>query len=374
MNVNLWFARDEQNEIVGIYNANKDNKYHCPICNSDVIPKALDSKKVSPHFAHIDMSKCNSETMLHWWFKHKFIDIGDTFTISTDKEISYKCIDFETEVTFNLDSGLYNPDLVVYTECGETVVFEMANTNKKQVKDYIDMWIELDRVVVEVDIKSLVSNERDTENFKALYYKGKCFNFNKRDDGYYNIIGKMKEEMKSKNHYDIELAKRLDWLWSEIAEFKKLNKTSEELETAFIIVFEEINSSNLINTFKKHKDDEVKEVLDRVIHLYNKKVYEKSKETTIEIQDLKNKIMSEFNLSNKDIKLIKDTIYESYTKVYWRGNKRTVYNPVIGYEYEIIIFINAKEYSFPISNIVYENGYCHLLNAINELLITSNKK
>jgi len=54
MNVNLWFARDNHGEITTIINSNNENTYTCPICNSEVIPKALESKQITPHFAHID--------------------------------------------------------------------------------------------------------------------------------------------------------------------------------------------------------------------------------------------------------------------------------------------------------------------------------
>lgn len=54
MNVNLWFARDNHGEITTILNSNNINTYTCPICNSEVIPKALESKQITPHFAHID--------------------------------------------------------------------------------------------------------------------------------------------------------------------------------------------------------------------------------------------------------------------------------------------------------------------------------
>ena len=166
MNINLWFARDiHTDEIVSILDAKQDNKYCCPICNSEAIPKALESKKVTPHFAHIDRSKCTGEQMLHWWYKNRFIEAGDTFTIKTDEEIQFTCESFEVEKEYKLSNGTYKPDLVVYTECGNEIVFEMANTNKKKVEDYIDQWIELGKIIVEVDIKSLVN---DDKTFKSV--------------------------------------------------------------------------------------------------------------------------------------------------------------------------------------------------------------
>lgn len=253
MNVNLWFARDEQNEIVSVYNSNKENTYHCPICSSEVIPKALESKRMTPHFAHIDRSKCDSESMVHWWFKNKFIDKGDRFSIVTDKEISYVCKDYDVEVTFNLESGIYRPDLVVYTECGEIVVFEMANTNKKKVKDYIDKWIELDKVIIEVDIKALTNSFSSERKFNALYYKGKCFNFNKRDGGYYNTIGKLKEEMKQNGKYDIELVRKLDWFWDELINSRDKEDKQLLYESLLYLIHKNVYNDILYKTIAKHK-------------------------------------------------------------------------------------------------------------------------
>lgn len=175
MNINLWFARDNHGEIITILNSNIVSTYTCPICNSEVIPKALESKQVTPHFAHIDRSKCTGESFIHFWMKHGFIEHGDTFTIISDESNIFTCKHFKAEVTFNLKSGVYRPDIVIETECGNEIVFEMAHTNKKKVQDYIDRWIELDKIIVEVDTPTL-TGQNEVKEFKALYYKGKCFN------------------------------------------------------------------------------------------------------------------------------------------------------------------------------------------------------
>lgn len=247
MNVNLWFARDNTGEIVSILDSNESNTYVCPICNSDVIPKATTSSKVTPHFAHIDKTKCDNESMLHFWFKHEFIERGDTFTIKTDKEYTFTCKDYSVEKQFKLESGIYRPDLLVITECGNEIVFEMANTNKKKVQDYIDRWIELDKIIVEVDIKSLQGSDKV---FNALYYNGKCFNFNKRDGGYYNTIGRLKEEMVRNNKYGIEKIKELDWFWCEL---KNNSESKDVVNYLSILIEEEIYNETLLSVMKKHK-------------------------------------------------------------------------------------------------------------------------
>ena len=49
-NVKLWFARDDDKNIVLINKANSDDNYSCPICGDKVIPKALESDLVTKHF------------------------------------------------------------------------------------------------------------------------------------------------------------------------------------------------------------------------------------------------------------------------------------------------------------------------------------
>ena len=88
--VKLWFARNQKDEIITINEANKNNEYHCALCGSQVIPKALESIQVQPHFAHIDASKCTSEHMIHWWFKNKLLEIGEEFLVKRMKHIHIK--------------------------------------------------------------------------------------------------------------------------------------------------------------------------------------------------------------------------------------------------------------------------------------------
>jgi len=56
-NINLWFAKNTNNDIVTINEIevkNNKEKYYCPLCGSEVIPKATNSKLITAHFAHID--------------------------------------------------------------------------------------------------------------------------------------------------------------------------------------------------------------------------------------------------------------------------------------------------------------------------------
>jgi competence CoiA-like predicted nuclease len=92
-NINLWFAKDKNNKTVLAKDVSaeiKHNDYMCPICNSCVIPKT--GEIMSWHFAHKDASKCNSETMIHWWVKNELIKVGDEFSVDIEGNITkYKC-------------------------------------------------------------------------------------------------------------------------------------------------------------------------------------------------------------------------------------------------------------------------------------------
>ncbi|TCI99963.1 competence protein CoiA family protein, partial [Cytobacillus praedii] len=213
-NVKLWFAKNEEGNIITIDDIdelNKKNTHYCPVCGSDLTPKATKSKRITPHFAHVDASKCNSESQIHFWFKHKFLEKGDKFNAVSDKERNYVCKEVLVEQSYETEIGTYRPDATILTECGKIIYFEMAFSNKKKVRDYLDIWLDLKNIVVEVDIKQLKFKDK-IPTFKALFYDGKCFN-TKKNDTYYNTIGRYKEE-KSRSKIDNELKERirkLDW-------------------------------------------------------------------------------------------------------------------------------------------------------------------
>lgn len=294
-NVKLWFAKNVTDDIVTIDEINKENKndtYLCPMCGSKLIPKAIKSKQITSHFAHVDVSKCNSETMIHWWFKHKFLEKGDTFTVVSDKERKYVCKDVLTEKHYNVDDKVYKPDVTVVTECGNIIYFEMAFSNKKKVQDYIDIWLELKNIVVEVDIKQLML--RDTiPIFKALFYDGKCFN-TKKNDTYYNTIGKYKEE-KFQGEVDRELKERirkLDWFWDDVLRYKKGERDIKYMidlidyidEKEKHIVKEILNKKKCNDVFQVYVEKRFNYVYESVVSLA-KKYFNEEYNNYIEIYD-----------------------------------------------------------------------------------------
>ena len=257
--VALWFARNSKDEIVTINEIKHyhEDKYTCPLCNSEVIPKAIrDDAKVTEHFAHIDKSKCTPESMIHWWYKNKFLQSGDKFIVTTDKIHEYICKDILIEENHHTEYGDYKPDVTVITESGDTIYFEYAFTNQKKIKDYLNQWLELGNIVVEVNLKTLLQANygKDIYKFNALFYKGKCFNTNNRDL-YYKTIGEYKEQVYSGKTLDDDKKKeieKLDWFWDSVQDYK-LNKLNDE---ELYLCFDEannINSNLVIDILSKSK-------------------------------------------------------------------------------------------------------------------------
>ena len=289
-NVNLWFAKNNDGKIITINEVNEDNKhnkYYCPLCNSEVV--ARQGEINSWCFAHIDKSKCDGESMIHWWFKNKFLIKGDKFIIKSDVEKEYICKKVLVEQSYIVNNKEYKPDITIITETGEIVYFEMKNTNKKKVEEYLDIWMELNNVVVEVDIKTLINSEINKFIiFKALYYKSKCFNIEKNNT-YYNTIGKYKEKLHENGEYEQRKkeVEKLDWLWRDVIRYKQ-----SEVDIEYMI--------NLIDSIENEKDREiVKEILckPRCNDLYYN--YKKYKTTDI---------------YNEIVVLAKQYLNESYNK------------------------------------------------------------
>jgi hypothetical protein len=291
--VQLFWANNENNEIVIIYDMkdeDRNNKYTCPVCDSEVKPVAIggvrkDGKiaQVSSHFSHYDASKCNFESQIHFWFKNKILVNGDSFIIKTNVDNEYKCKEVLIEQSYDTEYGIYKPDLTIITECGKTIYFEMNYTNKKKVEDYIDKWLELGSPVVEVNIKMLMdaSFNKTKYWFKALFYEGKCFN-TKKNDLYYDTIGKHKENLLS-NGIDITVKnkiEKLNWFWRDINLYKQ----------------SKLDDLGLISMFDLIEKDEKQFIFDIVKRLKCTKVYEDylNKKTEILLKTV-NKCLKTYN-------------------------------------------------------------------------------
>lgn len=228
--INLWYAKDKNNNIVKIININENNRkeeYYCPICMSSVIPKL--GTKTKHHFAHIDASKCTNESFIHFWIKNKLLSVGDSFKIKTDDDIlSYKCINIEMEKEYKTQYGIYKPDITVTTDTNEIIFFEIAYTNKKRIDEYYKRWNELNNIVVEINAKHLI-NGSESKEFKCVYYNGDICNFVFKEYKNTASFKLYKDNLFKEN--DIKEAeerlKKIDWFWQECYK-RRFNKISDE--------------------------------------------------------------------------------------------------------------------------------------------------
>lgn len=381
-NVKLWFAKDENGNIVTIDDVieqNKTNTYSCPVCGSELKPKALKSKQITSHFAHVDASKCNSETMVHWWFKNKFIEKGNKFTVSSIETKEYICSEILIEQSYETEYGTYKPDVTIFTECGNTIYFEMAFTNKKQVKDYLDMWFELKNIVVEVDIKQLMLKDK-IPTFKALFYEGKCFN-TKRNDTYYNTIGKYKEE-KLNGKVNEELKERilkLDWFWNDNIRYNNGEIEADELLSC-IDLLEQEDRKIIISLLKKSicgklyieykkQESEWAEVLRKKERCYYEDPLSKDSLIRVAIKKLNNT----FRKIDKGYKVILDRESNKYKTHHWRYGRKIGYWKVSSYNYRICLEHDMSNWyakTIYVTNLVNEmDNVEHIYNYLYEKMI-----
>ncbi|CAG7839932.1 hypothetical protein CLOHAE12215_01348 [Clostridium haemolyticum] len=358
-NVQLWFAKNENNKIVTINEIKKENKnkYYCPLCNSEVIPRQGEIN--SWCFAHIDKSKCSSESMYHFWIKNKLLQQGDRFRIKSDVEKEYLCDEILVEETYKVNDKEYRPDLTVKTTNGETIYFEMNYSNEKKLEDYLDIWMELNNIVVEIDVKTLInSTNNKLPTFKAKYYKGKCFNIkNGEDTVYHDTIGKYKEQLKKNGEYEVRkrAIDKLDWLWKDIQRYKMNQVGIEYIYRIITSIHNEQDRRIVIEVLKKNSCQQIK----RDIVEFNINSFDKI------IRDIEKQEQSELKYSIKIPRSIYDRIYKGIQTYIIDDNNSITYNHI---DRKQIIedikshtdFINIKKYDikYNYSQICNYIDYC----------------
>ena len=310
--VSLWFAKDMNGRIITIDKANKNNKYICPICGSEVIPKALDSDKVTEHFAHIDRSECGGETIVHWWTKNNLLKAGDVFSVFTTEEKQYLCKDIKVEQVYDTPFGKYIPDATIECYNGEIIFLEVNVTNKKNVAEYYDRWKHLGKQVIEFNINNVYDMDnleiRISNRFKAIYYEG--YKPYVRDKKYVDFKEDILEKVVIKKEYKEEQLNDIEWFIDDLYEYK-VNKEEYKLDA-------------IINEISYIKDT----------YTY---------EHTILVEDIMKK---KCNSVVKDIVTRKDNLFYKTIKEYMDS---------LGFEYEI------KAEKFEDTRYVYDrlNGYVY---------------
>lgn len=167
--VNLDVALDSNGKYIKANEAVNGEDYFCPDCNEVVHVRAVNSRSVTPHFYHLVKGNCNGESAMHKYWKSKLFCVGDKVFIHP---IGYVTITHRKEEHRfdNINGRVYQPDIFVKTDNDnfKYLFIEIFNTSKKKVDKYIDIWESKKFGVVEIDIKTMDSNE-EYDSFSLLY-------------------------------------------------------------------------------------------------------------------------------------------------------------------------------------------------------------
>lgn len=341
----MWFANNKQNEIIKIYDISEDEKhdeYRCPICSGLLRPRQGEIKQW--HFSHMNAEDCSTEAFTHFWMKHELLKKGEPFKIKINGEIKeYICKDTLIEHEYNTSNGIYKPDLTIITENGEEIYFEIANTNKKKAKDYLNLWKELNNTVVEVAIKEMAGENR-IDIFNAIYWDGKIFREQVKElKDFVDIEAK-------KNKYDEKKIEKIYWLINDICKYNNdeldIDVISDEIQAV-----EDEETRKLVVELLRRK---CSNVMDDYIE-YNKK---KSKNILHEKFD-KLKIYTE------NCRLVYDRIYYGHKiKIYYDNvlvnESETNYNNDDFLDNEILLFKKYEKIKEYVKN-KYDNKYNSLI-------------
>lgn len=392
-NVVLYFANDKDGKFITINEVNKEDKsqkYYCPLCGSELIPKMGSIQ--SWHFAHIDKSKCTNESAIHWWFKNKLLEQGDNINIVIDGNVkSYICKSLSIEKKHIKNGIEYKPDITLITDTNEEIYIEINKSNKKNIRDYIKIWEEFRNTVVEIDIKEMIRlNFNSKQEFKAIYYDGMEYEDEELKKVYKNSIQKYKDTLIENRQYETnkEEVEKLEWLWNDVKRYINgeidieymfnIVQSIEKMNTREIVVsiLKNRKCTNLLNDLITYKTQYLKDIIVDILE-HNKGI----KNVDIKLKN-HNKILDKIYMLDTYIRFtsvnsgISDTIYISekykYNKQYLdemmekRIYKHEFMSEIINLlnckipfydEYKNIIFDKCMSYNLWNSNRIYLNYF-----------------
>lgn len=387
-NVNLWFAKNKDNKTILINEINDTNKhdgYTCPICKSEVIART--GTEISWHFAHRDGSKCSSETMIHWWVKNELLKKDEDFKIDIEGNIrNYKCKQLYIEKEFETSYGVYKPDLTIETHNNEFIFFEITNTNKKKVKDYIDMWEELGNVVVETNVRDMI-NCKKIEIYKPIYFKGKKYKEISK-----TIIETSNKEI-LKGNYNKEQLDKIEWLIDDMCKYveniidiEQLSEEiqlieDEELRNLIVNILKNNKCKHILNDYVNYNINKFKKI-DGMEEIYSpNKIYDRVYGRYEFYFSINNKRYPYKECINDSIKIYK--ISEMLRIINNSNNNYFLYNNEEFFDYENILY-NYNNYISDkiLRNYVYINTYDNdvfkyykvLRNDVKDIILNINKK
>ena len=206
--VKLWFAYNENKEVIKIGDADINKTYFCPCCGADVFPKATKSKKVTMHFCHVSGESCSDnggESYIHKWIKTVLFTPNQSIKVNTKDGIKeYTVKEVEIEKRYETSQGDYIPDISVLTHEGENIFVEICNTNKKSIDKYWLKWFELGKMVIELKVKDVLDNNFELGILEPIYEDSDKFGRFKEKD-YKELVGKKvddKEKIRIKELYN----------------------------------------------------------------------------------------------------------------------------------------------------------------------------
>lgn len=232
-NVSLWYAKDNNGDVVLIEDAKKGEKYFCPICMSEVIPRGInENSQVSPHYAHIDKSKCTSESIIHWWVKNEFIKRDESFVVNINgANFEYVCKEVYIEKEVLTSNGVYVPDISILTKNNKTIYIEIFNTNKKDIEYYWKYWDELKCTVVEVDVKNIVNSNKTNKCFKSIYYDGMILLPKGEKSAYDKVVRNIRNTFENSKINNEEILDNILWL---IDDLYRYNSGEIDIEDLYV--------------------------------------------------------------------------------------------------------------------------------------------
>lgn len=225
---------DDSANYIHIADVKENINYYCPCCKGLIKPRAYKKDvdyQVQPHFYH-ETGGCSEETYIHYICKNWLFEKGCKFIINS---IEYEVDHIEIEKTLHTSFGDYRPDIIVTTTTGKTFYFEIKVSNKK-TELYAPKWDELGNDVVEVDARYFINQryKNDIPEFNLIYSDGECFIKSYSRTDYEDTIAKRKLEWKRQDKLNYKIQwERLDWFWVEMQEYKKGNKTIDDVLITF---------------------------------------------------------------------------------------------------------------------------------------------
>jgi hypothetical protein len=185
-------AFNENGMLVKANDAEKAEKYYCPICKNELIlKKSGNTGKGSkrPHFAHYALTEnCTPESVLHYSFKKMLLDkIRDYINKKIPMNMIWKCDYCHTKHEGNLlkmvfdvkdefDMKICRPDIALFNGKGDVfAVIEIVVTHKPEdnaIKHYKKNKI----ILIQIELDSENDLERIDEKLEKPSIVDFCYN------------------------------------------------------------------------------------------------------------------------------------------------------------------------------------------------------